>query len=621
MTTILVVEDEIAVATVVQKSLQKMGYQVPSIASTGEDALRLAGEVKPNLVLMDIGLKGRMDGIKAAEAIRDHHELPVVYLTGYADEERLSRARVTDAYGYILKPFNNNELRSTIEMALYKHQMAQQLKERERWFSTTLRSIGDAVIAVDKEERITFLNPRAEALTGWSAKDAEGRPLQEVYSVVEEEGRAPVESPAARVLRDTPRPPVDLLLLGRDGNEVSVEDSASVIRDEKGNVLGVVVSFRDVTERKRLEKRLAISERMASLGTLAAGIAHEINNPLAYVLTNMEFCRKALDRVAAAPQDVGRYLDEVRAALQEAVEGADRMRRIVADVKTFSRPEGEERTGLDVRAVLDASLKMVSHLIPPNAQVLRVFGDVPSLSGNESRMGQLFVNLLTNAAQSLPLEGDQTITVTTRPGPGPSAIVEVHDTGTGIAPEVLRRMFDPFFSTKPVGVGTGLGLAICHRIVTDQGGEIRVESQVGRGTTFTVILPVHSSARDSQPPRRVKRRILVVDTDPGVTALLQELLDSALEIVTAKSAQEVVARAAHEQFDAILCDMAMGDMTGMELYAALSAKSPELAGRLVFIRGADSPQVQSFLQRIPNRWLSRPLEPDHVRKVLGPLLQ
>lgn len=257
-TEILVVEDENIVAKDIQNRLKNMGYGVPAVASTGEDALEKVAQFHPDLVLMDIMLKGTMDGITAAERIRSQYGLPVIYLTAYSDESTLSRAKVSEPFGYLLKPFEERELYTTIEMALYKHKIERRLRENEQWLSTTLKSIGDAVIATDKNGRVAFMNPVAERLTGWRQSEAMGRDLEEIFNVIDERTRTHIESPAVRVLksRSAIRLSYNVGLIARDGVETPIDDSASPILDAKGNVLGVVVTFRDITERRVAEEVL-----------------------------------------------------------------------------------------------------------------------------------------------------------------------------------------------------------------------------------------------------------------------------------------------------------------------------------------------------------------------------
>jgi len=201
MASILVVEDERIVAEDIQKSLQNLGYTILAVVSSGEKAIQKARGENPDLVLMDIVLKGEMDGIEAAERIYSQFNIPVVYLTAYADEKKLQRAKVTEPYGYLLKPFEERGLHTTIEMALYKHRMEKKVRESEQWLFTTLKSIGDAVIATDTQGLVTFMNPVAETLTGWNQKDAVGRPLDDILTIVDEETGRKIENPAQRVLQ------------------------------------------------------------------------------------------------------------------------------------------------------------------------------------------------------------------------------------------------------------------------------------------------------------------------------------------------------------------------------------------------------------------------------------
>jgi PAS domain S-box-containing protein len=259
-TSILIVEDQRVVARDIGEHLVRLGHSVAGVTTSGAEAVRLAGELRPDLVLMDIHLEGAVDGVEAAREIRERLGLPVVYLTAYADDETLRRAKVTEPFGYILKPFEERELRTVIEMALYKHQAERKLRESERRYAVTLSSIGDAVIATDEQGRVSFMNPAAEALTGWSHAEATGRPLVEVFHIINEQTRQPVENPAAKVLRDGVVVGLanHTLLLSRHGGERPIDDSGAPIRDDRGRMTGVVLVFHDVTEQRRSQQALAL---------------------------------------------------------------------------------------------------------------------------------------------------------------------------------------------------------------------------------------------------------------------------------------------------------------------------------------------------------------------------
>jgi len=251
----MVVEDEGIVAADIQDRLRALGYGVAAVVESGEEAERTAGSSRPDLVLMDILLKGDIDGVEAAERIRTNWDIPVVFLTAHADETTLQRAKITAPFGYILKPFDDRELHSTIEIALFRHATQAKLKKTERWLSAVLESIGDVVVATDKWGLITFLNPAAGAFTGWAPNDALNKPLAEVFPLLDEVTRQPVMSPVSKIMYEETginwRNP--LLLLSRKGAEMPVDYTAAPIRDDQSNITGIVWVFREITQRRQAE--------------------------------------------------------------------------------------------------------------------------------------------------------------------------------------------------------------------------------------------------------------------------------------------------------------------------------------------------------------------------------
>jgi PAS domain S-box-containing protein len=282
---ILVVEDDGVVARDIQNSLKNMGFEVCAIVPSGQKALQKAREDSPDLVLMDIKLKGDMNGTEAAGQIRAQFDIPVVYLTAYADEDILDRAKITEPFGYIVKPFEDRELNAVVKMALYKRKMENRLKESEQWLFTTLKSIGDAVIATDKAGHVTFINPVAESLTGWQQEEAMGKPLQDVFNIINEETREDVENPVEKVLRKNMIVGLanHTLLIAKDGTEIFVDDSGAPIRDEEGKITGVVLVFRDIRGKREAEKALResseeLEERVKELNCFY-GISRLLENP------------------------------------------------------------------------------------------------------------------------------------------------------------------------------------------------------------------------------------------------------------------------------------------------------------------------------------------------------
>ncbi len=251
-TQILVVEDEVIVAEDIRSSLLEMGYSVPATASSGKEAIKKASESYPDLVLMDIMLKGEMDGIETAEEMRSRFNIPVVYLTAYSDERTFERAKITEPFGYIIKPFKERELNINIEIALFKHKMEMKLKESREWFTTTLKSTSDAVIATDPDGCVKFMNPAARSLTGWAG--ARGKPLKEVFNIISEkadENPGKSNKAGGTLIKGN-----QTVLATRNNKKIPVEVSSDPIRDEKGNITGIVMVFRDITERKRAEEEI-----------------------------------------------------------------------------------------------------------------------------------------------------------------------------------------------------------------------------------------------------------------------------------------------------------------------------------------------------------------------------
>jgi len=258
---ILIVEDDSDVVGYIEHLLKSLGYGVCAVVSSGEAAMQKAAEAQPDLALIDMMLAGDMDGVGVAEQMRARFNIPVVYLTAYVDQRLLKRAQITEAFGYVLKPFAERRLHLNIEIALYRHEMERKFKESEQWLSTILRSIGDAVIATDKNGRVQFINSVAEDLTGWSQKDAFGKDLEEVFNVVSEETDTPIKIHIMEALRGgiivglgEPN-----ILAARDGKETPIDYSAAPIRNDKKNATGVVLVFRNITRRKEAEEALRLT--------------------------------------------------------------------------------------------------------------------------------------------------------------------------------------------------------------------------------------------------------------------------------------------------------------------------------------------------------------------------
>jgi len=635
---ILVVEDERIVARDIQRSLTDLGYQVPVTAATSEQALRLVGEHCPDLVLMDVRLKGDVDGIDTAALLKEKFEVPIVYLTAYADALTVERAKATEPLGYVLKPLRPNELRSTVELALYRHEMEKRLREREHWLTTTLRSIGDAVISTDEQGLVTYLNPTAEALLGVQRTEALGRRCQELIELVDEHSRQPMENPVTTVLRELKPTQIEGALLGGGGRVHLLANSTSPIVDERGRVLGAVMVFQDVTEQRRLRQRLDRADRLASTATVASGIAHEVNNPLAFVVANLAF---VLDEIrhfgsSSSPLPSGEnWCKGVETALLEAQQGAARVCQIVADLRSFSATESErESTGIlgvrervDVRETLDWALGMAASALRA-VNVVRDFETVPVVIGDATRLGLALVNILVNAAESMAMAGHELrrVTLVTRTHEEGDVMIEICDTGIGMRADVSRRALEPFFTTKEAGRGRGLGLSICHGIATSMGGTIELESEVGRGTVVRLRLPACVNPSPRVAPtiveRAVRGYVLIVDDEVMMRSVLQRVLGKHHELTCPKTSPEALALIdGGLRFDLILCDLMMPLLSGPAFHAELVRRHPDQARRTVFLTGgAVRPEVLEFLHSSQKPCLQKPFDPVQLCEVVSRLV-
>jgi two-component system, cell cycle sensor histidine kinase and response regulator CckA len=382
-----------------------------------------------------------------------------------------------------------------------------------------------------------------------------------------------------------------------------------------------LVVFRDVTEQHRLRERLMMAERVGSLGRLAAGVAHEINNPLAYVHTSIEVALREVSQLATREP-------KLEEALVRARDGTQRVRAIVRDMQTFTRAERETTTAVDLVAILDSTLALAANAIAPRARIVRRYEPAPYASGTPGRLGQLFLNLVLNAVDAIP-EGRpelHEIRVTLTTDAAGRAVVEIGDTGGGIAPGHQADVFDPFFTTKPAGVGTGLGLSICHGIVMQFGGEISFESKQGQGTTFRVALPAATekpTVEQAAPVRGHGRgRVLIIDDEPEILRGLESLMGDVHDVVTVSSGREALELLrVDRRFDVILTDLMMADVTGMELFDRVRADYPGLEQHIVFMTGgAFTKGSHNLLANVPNRRLDKPFDADELLRTVDELV-
>lgn len=508
---ILVVEDEKIVAIDLVQTLGRMGFDVVKAVNTGEKAIQIANEEKPGLVLMDILLQGDMNGIEATREIQKNNDIPIVYITAHTDDHTFKQAKNTAPYGYIIKPVEDRELKTTIEVALLKHKMEMELKESEARFREIFEQNFDAVVLFTHPDfEVIDVNPGAESVFQYSRNE-----LRENFVAIFEDKKTfdlfkkeidVFPNGAGNIFLD--RCP----LKRKDGAEIICSIKANIIKLREKDVL--YCSFRDITEKIKvaeetvvLQTKLIRANKMSSLGTLASGIAHEINNPNNFIMSNTQIIEQVWnDAVKILRDHYGQRGDfslgglpftEVQAVvprlLQDVIEGSRRIKSITHNLGDYSRPRDEQlKEWVKINDVLDFAVTIMKNEIKKHTDAFSFSPaeNVPTFRGNPRQLEQVFINLIQNALHALP-DKNRGVTITSIFEASDNCItVNVADEGTGIDRRLLDHIADPFFTTKQDSGGTGLGLYISYSILEGHNGTLEFDSQPGKGTTATVKIPL-----------------------------------------------------------------------------------------------------------------------------------
>ncbi|HYW22172.1 MAG TPA: response regulator [Nodularia sp. (in: cyanobacteria)] len=499
ITKIVIVEDEAIVAKDLRNRLQKFGYTVSGIAASGQEAINKTLEFCPDLVLMDIRLKGQIDGIEAADEIHKHLDIPIIFLTAYADDKTLDRAKITEPFGYLLKPFKERELQINIEIALTKHKLEKQLKTHQKWLSTLLNSISDAVIASDFEELVTFMNPVAESLTGWKQEEACGRNSSEVFNIAHAKTHEPMESLITKVLQEGTivNLTAETILISRNGAEIPIDESAAPIKDDQDRITGAVLIFRDITERKQAmearQKQIEQEQLVAQLAEINELkneflnlLSHELRSPL----SNMKVMIQML-QMPITSEENQRYLEML------SVE-CDREMALINDLLDLQRLESEACPLITPDVLLleqwipwviePFQLRVQQH---QQTLQLNLPSNLPSLFSDATRLDRILAELLNNACKYTPAGGEIILSVDHNSSETPPKTIITIRNSLEIPTAELPRIFDKFYRLPHADIwnqgGTGLGLSIVQKLVEQLQGIIQVESSEG-WTTFRLIL-------------------------------------------------------------------------------------------------------------------------------------
>jgi two-component system, NtrC family, sensor kinase len=500
-----------------------------------------------------------------------------------------------------------------------------ELERQRSVLAAILDAMLDGVLLLDAQSTILRSNAAIAQLLGTTSAQLGGRPLASILAPNEHAFAGELSTSVATAsFRDR-----TTVFLTPKGDFVPLAVNGSPYRDATGAIQGVVLVARDDRQLKAAQARLQISDRLGAMGVVAAGVAHEVNNPLAFLNANLEFAIEELTEMKE-DDELPERLHDVIEALASAHTGASRVRQIVQDLRTFSRSDATVKTRVDLNRIVDAAVVMTRNEVRHHARLVTDYGTVPAVDANETRLAQVFVNLLQNAAHAIGAGRVQqnqirVVTGTTESG---DAFAEVEDSGPGMTPEVQARVFEPFFTTK--ATGTGLGLAICRDIITSLGGKISVKTEPGKGAVFrvelaraSVVEPAKEEQRPSMPPGaagakiKARRRVLVVDDEREVAESVRRVLGREHDVDVVTSGSEALARLSERAYDMMLCDVLMPEMTGIELYARLAASRPDMLARIVFMSGgAFSPGAREFLDRVPNRRIDKPFDAAELRTIV-----
>ncbi len=741
---ILIVEDEAIIASVISGALKKFDYAVVDILNSGEAAVAAALQKKPDLILMDIRLQGELDGIAAAEQIQKQLDIPIIYLTAYADEPTLERAKKTRPYGYIPKPFQEIELKTTIEMALYKHEFEVKLKESEAKFRSIFENSQDVIYLADKTGNLREINPAGLSLFGYEYEEIKGiqseqfyadpRDLQSVFNQIinkkglkdyeirlknkkgdiiyaqetanvmtDKEGKisgiqgiirdvtesrkrketllllqTAIESSTEAVLITNREgeivylnPAVETMsgyttleILGKsvrfldsnvteddrdqklleamragkswtgeflnyrkDGTPYYQRSKVSPVRDDKGEISHFVSIASDITKEKKLEEQLIQAAKMDSLGRLASGIAHDFNNYLTII--------NGYSEMLLCESEDGKNNENLGIILQAGRNAS----KLVSKILGFSRRQTALPTIIDINQTMKDLERMVRRLLGEGIELqLNLHPDTGNVLIDSMQIEQVLINLVLNARdamsgrgcltlESAPLYVDDALAAE-HPGlaTGEYAVIRVRDNGTGMEPQVLARIFEPFYTTKPKGEGTGLGLALVFGIISQNHGAVWAESKPGQGSAFSVLLP-HMTETVAQEPapdaeqRFNGRSVLLVEDEEDIRELMREILESlGMQVHAAADGNQALKSAektAH--IDLLFCDVVLPGLSGIEVAGQVQKLHP--GAGVIFTSGHSEVYLRRAgldLQKV--HFIGKPSSRITIIKMIGEVL-
>lgn len=627
---ILIVEDEKLVAADIQGHLEKLGYAVPGIWSTGEEAIRDATKSPPDVVLMDIRLKGRIDGIETARIIQSRLNIPVIYVTAFADDRTLQRAKSTEPYGYVLKPFGIRELQTAIELALHKHSRERRGRNNEQWLLGLIANMGIGLIAIDQAGTVCMMNPKAEEYTGMDLGSALGSMWSDILTFTSTRGDGsdcPVRKALTQNLScEIQNAPV---LFPKTRSQAVISGAVSVMAGPDGGRTAIVV-FRDTTIWRDIDERYRSARHLDDLRRLAGGLAHHFSNYLTLVSGYSEALSRSFDQADPRFRDV-RTIQKV----------AERASNLTRGLLSFSRNQPVSPRILNPNHAISSVLDVIKLAVGPSVTIQEEMdASAGKVEVDPTHLDQILTALIENAREAMPDGGPITIRTSNLEvdlqlasrfvdlAPGSYVRIDVSDHGMGMSYEVQTHIFEPFFTVKDRMRGTGLGLSAVYGLVKQNRGHIWFESEPKKGTTFSVCLPrvdgLHSVPFSVPRSLHGTESVLVIDDDPEARAQSRDmLLELGYRVLEASSGNEAlkICEQQREEVHLVIGDVMMPNMTAAELRSRLAAVRPEV--RVLFVstfseyalrsHGALDPSLPVLQRPFSTEALARA-----VRETLGP---
>jgi PAS domain S-box-containing protein len=494
-TSVFIVEDEGLIALDLKRKLEQAGYSVPMIADNAEEAIEGVERFHPDLVLMDIRLRGKQDGIQTADQIRKLFQIPVMYVTAHADRETLERARITEPFGYIVKPFHSVDFRAQIEMALWKHKMDQKLRVSESWLSAICRNVADALISSDSYGKVAFMNGPASKLTGWDWKEARGMPLLEIFQVFEEATGLPVVHPLEAIYdgRQVATEARTFRLRSRTGDDSALVEARLSANYDEVSLLGVIVVFRDVTERRNAEEHHRQLQKMNAVTQMATGLGRELDD-------SQQRMGAALSALAAD----SRLAEDSRYLVAEVQKRAAYQQIVVTQLNRLAETNAQGKEQVDLNAIItELAPRLTRSLGISRPLNLHLQPGIPGILVDPQELKETLARLVVNARNAMPDGGLAEISTTSGGAADGKRTVRlaVWDNGKNIRANAKERIFEPYFESRP-GIGSpGFSLALAWHFAALSGGTMEVESGTNEGTAYVLILPAADRSNEDVPVR------------------------------------------------------------------------------------------------------------------------